>query len=60
MEKAPSPTFTPIDSVKEIKRLRRALKIHKGSEEERAAVRERVRKSRERQRAEWNYEGSIH
>jgi hypothetical protein len=44
----------------EIKRLRRVLKIHKGSEEQRAAVRDRVRKSRERKRAEWPYEGSIH
>jgi hypothetical protein len=45
---------------KEIKRLRRVLKIHKGSEEERAAVRERVRKSRQRTQAKWNYQGSIH
>jgi hypothetical protein len=44
----------------EIKRLRRTLGIHKNSEEQRAAGRERVRKSRERQRAEWNYPGSIH
>jgi hypothetical protein len=44
----------------EITRLRRTLKIHKGSEEDRAAVRERVRKSRERHQATWNYKGSIH
>jgi hypothetical protein len=43
----------------EIKRLRRALGVHKGSEEQRAAGRERVRKSRERRRVEWNYPGSI-